>query len=101
MMSPETARIHPGMDVCDVRGNKIGTIDHIHGFTHQLDQPNGSVAEEVLEIKTGLLGLGKRLYVPRSAVQEVLVASLFLSVPKDELEALGYYQKPAQLSRVG
>jgi hypothetical protein len=51
-----------------------------------------------LEVKTGLLGLGKRLYVPRSAVQEVLVESLFLSIPKEELEARGYYEKPTQLS---
>ena len=101
MMSPETRRIQPGMDVCDLRGSKIGKVDQVHRFGPQPDQAAASAPEEILEIKTGLLGLGKRLYVPRSAVQEVLAESLFLSVPKDELEALGYYQKPVHLSRVG
>jgi hypothetical protein len=101
MMSPETRRIQLGMDVCDLRGSKIGKVDQVHRYDHQPDHAAASAPEEILEIKTGLLGLGKRLYVPRSAVQEVLVESLFLSVPKDELEALGYYEKPAQLSRVG
>jgi hypothetical protein len=89
------------MDVCDLRGSKIGKVDQVHRFDHQSDHAAASMPEEILEIKTGFLGLGKRLYVPRSAVQEVLVESLFLSVPQDELEALGYYQKPVQLSRVG
>lgn len=101
MMSPEIRRIQPGMDVCDLRGSKIGKVGQVHRFGHQPDQAAASVAEEVLEIKTGFLGLGKRLYVPRSAVQEVLAESLFLSVPRHDLEGLGYYQKPVQLSRAG
>ncbi len=56
------------------------------------------VPDEILEVKTGLLGLGKHLYVPMSAVQEVLPESVFLSRPKEEFESLGYYEKPAQLS---
>lgn len=100
MMSPETRRIQPGMDVCDLRGSKIGKVSQVHHVGHQPDQAAASVADEVLEIKTGFLGLGRRLYVPRSAVQEVLAESLFLSVPKHDLEALGYFQKPASLSRV-
>lgn len=48
--------------------------------------------------KTGLLGLGKHLYVPMSDVQEVLTESVFLSRPKEEFESLGYYEKPAHLA---
>jgi len=47
-----------------------------------------------------LLGLGKHLYVPMSAVQEVLAESVFISHPKEEFESLGYYEKPAHLSKV-
>jgi len=56
-----------------------------------------SAPEEVLEVKTGLLGLGKHLYVPMSAVQEVLSESVFISRPKEDFESLGYYEKPAHL----
>jgi hypothetical protein len=100
MTSPVPARIRPGMDVCDVGGDKIGSVGEVHHVSQVADPAAASVPEEILEIKTGLLGLGKRLYVPMSAVQEVLAESLFLSSPKEEFESRGYYEKPAHLSKV-
>jgi hypothetical protein len=44
-----------------------------------------------------VLGLGKHLYVPMSAVQEVLTESVFLARRKEDFESLGYYEKPPQL----
>jgi hypothetical protein len=86
------------MEVCDVGGDKIGSLGAVHHVSQLPDPAAASAAEEILEVKTGLLGLGKHLYVPVSAVQEVLTESVFLSRPKEEFESLGYYEKPAHLS---
>ena len=98
MTSPVPGRIRPGMDVCDVGGDKVGSVGEAHHFSQSPDPAAAGVPDEILEVKTGLLGLGKHLYVPMSAVQEVLPESVFLSRPKEEFESLGYYEKPAQLS---
>jgi hypothetical protein len=96
-----------GMDVCDVSGEKVGSIAHLHRVgtlpdpsTASAHEEMASAHEEILEVKTGLLGLGKHLYVPVSAVQEVLTESVFLSRPKEEFESLGYYEKPVYLSKL-
>jgi hypothetical protein len=100
MTSPVPARIRPGMEVCDVGGDKVGSVGEVHHLSQPPDPAAASVPDEILEVKTGLLGLGKRLYVPMSAVQEVLTESIFLASPKDEFESRGYYEKPAHLSQV-
>ena len=100
MTSPVPARIRPGMGVCDVGGDRVGSVGEVHHAGRPADPAAASVPDEILEIKTGLLGLGKRLYVPMSAVQEVLTESIFLARPKEEFESLGYYEKPAHLSQV-
>jgi hypothetical protein len=91
-------RITPGMEVCDVGGDKLGTVSQIHRFTELPDPADtASLPEEYMEVKTGFLGLGKHLYVPMSAVQEVLTDSLYISKAKEELEGLGFYNKPDHL----
>ena len=93
-------RITPGMDVCDVTGEKVGTIAHIY----QLDQgateePAAShTGDEFIEVKSGFLGLGKHYYIPLSAVQEVLTDSIFLSKSREAFAELGYEEKPAHLA---
>jgi hypothetical protein len=87
------------MDVCDVGGDKVGSIAAVHHVSEPPDPVPATMPDDILEVKTGLLGLGKRLYVPMNAVQEVLPASVFLSRPKEEFESLGYYEKPPQLSK--
>ena len=102
MADPAVSRpIVPGMEVCDVGGDKIGSVAVFHRVIKLPDSTAASAPEEILEVKTGLLGLGKHLYVPMSAVQEVLAESIFLSSPKEEFESRGYYEKPAHLSKVG
>jgi len=98
MANPVSRPIVSGMDVCDVGGDKIGSVAVVHRFNQPPDPASASAPEEILEVKTGLLGLGKHLYVPMSAVQEVLAESVFISHPKEEFESLGYYEKPAHLS---
>jgi hypothetical protein len=91
-------RILPGMDVCDVSGEKIGSVAQIHRFSELPNPADESVPDEVMEVKTGFLGFGKRLYVPLDAVQEVLRESIFLSHSREDLASLGYSARPANLS---
>jgi hypothetical protein len=98
MATPVPGRILPGMDVCDVGGDKVGSITAVHHVGEVPDPAPASMPDDILEVKTGLLGLGKHLYVPLSAVQEVLPESVFLSRPKEDFESLGYYTKPTHLS---
>ena len=92
-------RIVPGMDVCDVGGDKIGTVAHIHRFSELPDPADtASLPEEYLEVKTGFLGLGKHLFIPMSAVQEVLTDSLYISKAKEDLEGLGFQNRPEHLT---
>ena len=98
MADPVSRPIVSGMDVCDVGGDKIGSVAVVHRVSKPPEPATASAPEEILEVKTGLLGLGKHLYVPMSAVQEVLSESVFISRPKEDFESLGYYEKPAHLS---
>lgn len=94
------------MDVCDVDGNKIGSINRI--YRHEMATAgasgSGSVGslptEEIIEAKTGLLGLGKRLYVPFSAIQDVTSGCVFVNVPKDRVEDAGWDVKPDYLDQL-
>ena len=98
MASPGVGRILPGMSVCDITGGKVGTIAKVHRSNEPSNPAAAIVSDEILEVKTGLLGLGKHVYIPTNAVQEVTEAGVFLSHPKERFESLGYYQKPAQLA---
>jgi len=91
-------RVTPGMDVCDIGGDKIGSVSHIYRF-NELPDPSdtGPTPDEYLEVKTGFLGFGKHAYIPMSLVQEVLTDSLYISKAKEELEGLGFYEKPEHL----
>lgn len=91
-------RIVPGMDVCDVGGDKVGTVSHIHRFS-ELPNPADTAAMpvEYIEVKTGLLGLGKHFFIPTSEVQEVLTDSLYIGKAKEEFEAHGWHNKPEHL----
>jgi hypothetical protein len=56
------------------------------------------VYREVVEVKTGPLGLGKHLYVPRSAVDGVTEAGVILRHPKQEFHDVGLDARPDQLT---
>jgi hypothetical protein len=101
------------MDVCDVTGKKVGTIAHIYRAGETLatagawttPAPPGAVPAadpvpptddvDVMEVKTGFLGLGSHLYIPLNAVQETLNDCVFVSKPQEAFEELGWHHKPA------
>jgi hypothetical protein len=86
------SNIHPGLDVCDKDGNKVGSVAHIHETgpaTRNLDDG------VYVEVKTGFLGLGKRLYIPFREVREITEGGVILSRSKAEINSLGWHTKPA------
>ena len=91
--------LKPGMEVCDIKGDKVGTIAHLYEPPFPADEPD-EVREEVVEVKTGLLGLGAHYWIPRSLFQETLRDSAFLSKSKEELGTLGLDKKPPYLAPV-
>jgi len=94
-------RIVPGMDVCDVTGEKVGSISHIYRFDEATEEhADARAGDELIEAKTGFLGLGKHLYIPMSVVQEVLTDSIFLSTSRESFAELGFEEKPAHFAEL-
>ena len=99
-------RLEPGMDVCDLDGEKVGTIGHV--YRHELasvgTQGTSPVAamprEDVIEVKTGLFGLGKHYYVPFSAIHDVTSACVFINQRKDDIDGLAWDVKPDYLEEM-
>jgi hypothetical protein len=84
-------RIAPGMDVCDIGGEKIGAVANVHRRT-------GPVGEDrVIEVKAGFLGLGKHWWIPLSAVRDMTEGCIFLAVGKDAPETRAWHERPADL----
>ena len=95
-------QIHPGMDVVDSAGDKVGSVAHIHRYALAAPAADSSDAppEDVVEVKSGLLGLGSHYYVPAGAVREVSDRCLFLDVGRDDLAARGWDARPAHIARL-
>jgi len=104
-------RLRPDMDVCDVAGEKVGTIDRVYRYvdaavpaggltTPTATGPEPAPYDEIIEVKTGFLGLGSHLYIPVSAIQDALTDSVFLSKSKLEFDALGWHEKPSYLDEL-
>jgi hypothetical protein len=107
-------RMEPDMDVCDMNGDKVGTVAHV--YRHEMSTVTaGSTTEgspaatasapetsmdDFIEVKTGFLGLGKHLYVPTREIKEVTQGCVFLGQAKDDLESLGWTTKPAHLDQL-
>jgi hypothetical protein len=92
-----------GMEVCDVNGVAVGTISHIY---QRLVSPTGDAGAaatahgQLVEVKTGLLGLGAHYYIPVGAFQESLRDSAFLTKTKGEIKELGWDRKPDLLEQL-
>jgi hypothetical protein len=94
-------QINPDMDVCDVNGDKLGSVADVlrHEFAPAATMQGAASrpAVDVIEVKTGFLGMGKRLFIPISAVMDVTGGALFLSKARGEIDALGWDQPPEHL----
>lgn len=98
--------LEPGMDVCDVDGNKLGSVSRVyrHEFASVGSEAASSVGtmprDDILEVKTGLFGLGKHLYIPFSAIQDVTSGCVFINQPKDSVEQQGWDTRPDYLDEL-
>jgi hypothetical protein len=93
-----------------VIGNKVGTVFHVYRAAAPLATVGGGTRpgrpdaepaiEDVVEVSTGVLGLGPSLYIPCSAIEETLDDCVFIAEPKDAFERLGWQGKPAHLDQL-
>src|SRR6266516_6558435 len=102
MQDRNLSQINLKMDVCDVNGGKIGSVAHVYRFGPvPIDDAAGErqpPREEVIEVKTGFLGLGRRLFIPMGAIEEVTQSCVFLSKNADEVKAREDWEhKPSHL----
>jgi hypothetical protein len=103
----KVARLQPGLPVSDVLGEKIGTVAHVYQQA-PADQPTTaetvtatpSLADKVVEVKTGVLGLGKHYYIPAPVIETVTDDQIVLSRPRDEIESAGWTNRPTNLKQV-
>ena len=99
-------RLEPDMDVCDIDGEKIGTIGHVyrHAYVTGSEASTTNVAtapgEDVIEVKTGLFGLGKHYYVPFSAIHDVTSGCIFINKRHDDMDGLAWDVKPDYLDEM-
>ena len=98
----DLGKVHSGIDVCDARGNKIGTVAHVYRKAGASGAEASAAAarphQEVVEVKTGPLGLGKHLYIPLGAIDDLNDAGdcLALTVGKQDLDPT-WQARPADL----
>ena len=102
-------RLIPGIDICDINGDKVGTLAQVYrhsdvtvgaGAGGQPVAARPTDLPEMMEIKTGFMGLGPRLYVPLDAIQDTLNDCIFLSQSKEEFDQLGWRERPPYLDQL-
>jgi hypothetical protein len=98
-------RLHTGLPVSDVYGDKVGTLAHIYNRESATDpgsSQSGPTAppEKIVEVKTGFLGLGRHLYVPAHAIETVTDDQIVLNYPRDELAEEDWSSRPPNLTRL-
>jgi hypothetical protein len=107
MQDQHLGRLTPDMNVCDIDGQKIGTVARVYRdeFATALEQAGEAVEgappghSAIVEVKTGLLGLGEHLYIPITALDTITEEGVFVAKKKDEL-AEEWHHKPDYLDRL-
>ena len=88
MQEQYLGRLAPEMDVCDIDGEKIGKLARVYrdefatalaAVATATDDSGGQPRRPgVMEVKSGLLGLG-RLYIPISEIQDTTDKCVFVA----------------------
>lgn len=84
-----------GMDIYDVNGDKIGTVDNVYDAKGSRDA--SSSGGGYLRVPTGFLGLGREHHIPFSDIRSVDGDHINLRVSKDDLDNLGYGERPTSI----
>src|SRR6266516_794247 len=105
MQDRNLSQINLKMDVCDVNGGKIGSVAHVYRFGPvPIDDAAGErqpPREEVIEVKTGFLGLGRRLFIPMGAMEEVTLSCVLLTKTAEAVKHNEEWQyKPSHLDEL-
>ncbi len=90
MATRGSREVRQGMDVYDVDGDKVGSVEEV-----------AESGAGYMKVSTGFLGLGKDWYVPFSAVREVRSDAVYLSADKDDADRLGWDAPPTAVSGRG
>jgi hypothetical protein len=101
-------RIHAGMDICDAKGSRFGSVARVYRYdAGELDTTPaaGAVAvatetDEILEVRTGPFGLGRRYFVPLRYIQEVIGDSVILSTNSYDDDMDRFRRKPDYMERL-
>jgi hypothetical protein len=101
-------RIHSGMDVCDSKGSRFGSVARIYRYdAGEVDTTPavGAIAvatdtDEILEVKTGPFGLGRRYFVPLHNIHEVIGDSVILSMNSYDDDMDRFRRKPDYMERL-
>jgi hypothetical protein len=95
--------LREGMDVYDVKGDKIGTLGRLYrpassvastGTAPGTYAEPASGAEGYFKVDTGFLGLGKDLFIPATAVTDVSGDRVTINADKDRLDDRGWDRRP-------
>lgn len=72
--------VEPGFRVVGSDGTEVGTV--------------ASCDRQSCRVNTGILGLGSPIYVPMDAIQQTEGDTVYLNVPSDRIEEMGWSQPP-------
>ncbi|MBV9131344.1 MAG: DUF2171 domain-containing protein, partial [Chloroflexi bacterium] len=79
-------QVHEGMEVLDVNGEKIGMCGETLGSYFNVD--------------AGFLGTNE-YYVPFNAIANVTDDTIRLNVRKDQIDSMGWHQRPTETTMTG
>jgi len=92
-------RIVPGQDLCDINGDKVGRVARVYREDAAMLGHARPEHDEIIEVKTGLFGLGEKLYVPVDEVDDAIENAVFVHKSRDQFDP-AWYQRPDHLDRL-
>jgi hypothetical protein len=98
-------RLTADMDVCDLDGHKLGKVARVYRDEFSVYKTAGesnsgeSAYPSVMEVKSGPLGFGARLFIPLTAIEDATAECVFVAKKKgDSTEE--WRHKPEYLDRL-
>ncbi len=93
--------VHKGMNVCDMNGDKVGTVKDTYDMGRTVGGSTmggtSTMGEGYVHLDTGFLGLGKDLYIPLDSFDRCTADTCYLNITKKDVDTMGWDQKPTSL----
>lgn len=90
--------IRNGMKVCDVNGKDVGSVKSVEQFGAVGGGYGTAASPGYVHVDTGILGLGKDLYIPFNYFRDCTGDTCYLTVTKNDIDNMGLDKKPSGLS---